>query len=105
MPLTQASGDEHIEEQLTFQKLKKADIKNSDLPDVPIHSYSGQKKPSIPANTLQRQVHSLKHLAHQEIIKRRVQQLDFELFKSITTNIETPENQTTTLVMFVNLGL
>ena len=105
MLLTQPSGDEHIEEQLTFQKFKKTDIKYSDLPDVPIHSYSGPKKPSMPANTLQRQVHSLKHLAHQEIIKRRGQPLDFEFFKSIATNRETPENQATTLVLFVNLGL
>ena len=37
------------------------------------------------------QVHSLKHLAHQEIIKRRGQQLDFEFFKSIATNPKTPE--------------
>ena len=91
MLLTQPSGDEHIEEQLTFPKLKKTDIKNSDLPDVPIHSYSGPKKPSMPANILQKQVHSLKHLAHQEIIKQRGQQLDFELFKSIATNPKTPE--------------
>ena len=60
MLLTQSSGDEHIEEQLTFPKLKKTDIKNSDLPDVLIHSCSGAKKPSMPANALQRQVHSLK---------------------------------------------
>ena len=37
--LTQPSGDEHIEEQLTFLKLKKADIKNPDLPDVPIQLF------------------------------------------------------------------
>ena len=67
------------------------DIKSSDLSDVPIHSYYGPKNPSIPANTLQMQVHSLKHLAHQEIIKRRGQQLDFEFFKSIATNPKTPE--------------
>ena len=30
--LTQPVGDEHIEEQLTFPKFKKTDIKNSDLP-------------------------------------------------------------------------
>ena len=104
MLLTQPSGDEHIEEQLTFQKLTRTDIKNSDLPDVPIHGYSGPKKPSMPTNTLQRQVHSLKHLVHQEIIKRSGQQLDFEFCKSIATNLETQENQAATLVMFVNLG-
>ena len=89
--LTQPSGDEHIEEQLTFPKLKKTDIKNSHLPDVPIHSYSEPKKPSMSAKPLQRQVHSLKHLAHQETIKQRGQQLDFEFFKSIATKPETPE--------------
>ena len=91
MLLTQPSGDEHIEQQLTFPKLKMTDIKSSDLSDVPIHSYYGPKNPSIPANTLQMQVHSLKHLAHQEIIKRRGQQLDFEFFKSIATKPKTPE--------------
>ena len=90
--LTQPSGDEHIKEQLTFPKLKKTDIKNSDLPHVPIHSYSTPKKPSMPANALQRQVHSLNHLVHQEIIKRRGQQLDFEFVKSIATNPKTPEH-------------
>ena len=30
--LTQPSGDEHIEEQLTFPKFKKTGIKYSDLP-------------------------------------------------------------------------
>ena len=64
--LTQPSGDEHTEEQLTFPKLNKTDIKNSNLPDVAIHYYSGTKKPSMPAKAIQRQVHSLKHLAHQE---------------------------------------
>ena len=42
---------------LTFLKLKKADIKNLALPDVHTHSYSGPKKPSIPANALQKRVH------------------------------------------------
>ena len=42
-------------------------------------------------NTLRRQVHSVKHLVHQEIIKRRGQQLDFEFYKSIATKPETPE--------------
>ena len=45
----------------------------------------------MPANALQRQVHSLKHLGHQEIIKWRGQQLDFEFFKSTDTNPKTPE--------------
>ena len=76
---------------MTFPKLKKTDIKNSDLPGVPIHSYFGPKKPSMPANILQRQADSLKHLARQEIIQRRGQQLDFEFFNSIATNPETPE--------------
>ena len=45
----------------------------------------------MPAKALLRQVHSLKHLAHQEIIKRRGQQLAFEVFKSIATKPKTPE--------------
>ena len=54
----------------SYDKVKRFKASAAVTASAPIHSYSGPKKPQMPANAYQRQVHSLKHLAHQKILKQ-----------------------------------
>ena len=72
--------DKTAEEQSTFIRLKKSDIKDTLIRDVPLAHYSGPKKPSMTAGEVVSKPNSLKLLAHQVIVPARSRQKDFEFF-------------------------
>ena len=81
--------DEEIEN--TIPRLKKADLTDLDLRDVPIPEYRGPKKPSMPHQQSLQKVQSLKILAMAATASGIAKEIDFEFFKSIAIDPNTPE--------------
>lgn len=81
--------DEKVES--TIPRLKKADLTDVDLRDVPIPEYQGPKKPSMPHQQSLQKVQSLKILAMAATASGIAKEIDFEFFKSMAIDPNTPE--------------
>ena len=89
--ITQHGVSEDEESELLIPRIKKSDVKDLDLRDVPLPEYHGPKKPNMPTNQSLQKVQSLKILAMAATAKSIGKQKDFEFFKSIATVPNTPE--------------
>ena len=77
------NGIEKTERNETFPWLKKSDLKDIELPDIPMHFYKGSKKPCMPDETAKYTVSSLRFLAHQAVAVNVSKDKDIGFFKRI----------------------
>ena len=64
----------------TFRRIKKEEMKEQVIEDIPVDRYQGPKKPEMPINEGNRTVMPLRVLAHQVIALERAHHLDFQFF-------------------------
>lgn len=67
----------------TFRRIRKEEMKQQVIEDIPVHRYYGPKKPDMPSSEVNRSVLPLRVLAHQVIALERAHHLDFEFFKCV----------------------
>jgi hypothetical protein len=75
----------------TMKRLKRDEMKDEILPEVPVQRYRGPQKPDMPANLASRSPLPLKVLARELISVSRAHETDFAFMKSILTEPGTPE--------------
>ncbi|XP_078661436.1 uncharacterized protein LOC144905583 [Branchiostoma floridae x Branchiostoma belcheri] len=70
----------------TFRRIRKDEMKEQTIEDIPVQRYYGPKKPNMPSSEVNRSVLPLKVLAHQVVALERARHLDFEFFKCVATS-------------------
>ena len=75
----------------TITRLKKDEMKDEIIPDVPIQRYRGPQKPDMPANLARRSPLPLKILTQKFISVSRAHETDVSFMKSVVTDPGTPE--------------
>ena len=84
-------GREAVNKDEFIKRLKKADLKDIDLPDVEMSRYTGPKKPCMPGNDVHSLVPPLKVLCGAVISENVNSEFDFMFLKSIAETPDTPE--------------
>ena len=74
-----------------IRRLRKEEMSEEVMPEIPVQQYRGPSKPDMPVNIATRSPLPLKVLAAQGISALRAKQTDFMFFKSVITDVETPE--------------
>ena len=83
--LTQPQPDEHIIQQdsSTIKRLKKVEMSENILPDIPIHEYEGPKKPEMPKDAALHSPLPLRVIVSQVISLQRARETDFNFLTDI----------------------
>lgn len=76
---------------LAIRRLTISEMKEPVAGDIPIERYSGPKKPQKPTKEGTRAVLPLKVLSHQVVQLSHAQFLDFQFFKHVVADNDTPE--------------
>ena len=90
--ITQIQAEERFDFETTkIRRLRKEEMTEEVMPEVPVQRYMGPSKPEMPVNIATRSPLPLRVLASQIISASRARQTDFMFFKSVITDAETPE--------------
>ena len=92
--LTQVQRDQNIQlnrGSSRMKRIKKEDMMEDVLPDVPVQRYRGPNKPDMPANVTTKSPLPLKVLARQHLSVSRAKETDFLFLKAVVTASGTPE--------------
>lgn len=84
-------GERSDLESTNIRRLRKDEMSEEVMPEIPVQRYRGPSKPEMPANLATRSTLPLKVLVAQRISAARAKQTDFMFFKSVVTDAETPE--------------
>jgi len=69
----------------TFRRIRKDEMKEQIIENIPVQRYHGPKKPDMPSSEVNRSVLPLRVMAHQVVALQRAHNLDFQFFKCVTT--------------------
>ena len=70
----------------TFRRIRKDEMKEQIIQDIPIQRYCGPKKPDMPSSEVNHLVLPLRVMAHQVVALERARNLDFNFFKCVATS-------------------
>lgn len=78
--------DKHDANSQTFRRIRKDEMKEQIIENIPVQRYHGPKKPDMPSSEVNRSVLPLRVMAHQVVALQRAHNLDFQFFKCVTTS-------------------
>ena len=87
----QQPDDQMKYEENKIKRLKKTEMSENVLPDVPVHYYEGPKKPEMPYHAATHSPLPLSILASQRISVDRARETDFQFLEDIISVPNTPE--------------
>ena len=87
----QQSGDVTATKTTEIRRLRKEEISEELMPDVPVQRYRGPSKPEMPVSNSTRSPLPLKVMAAQIISLSRAQEIDLAFLKQIISDEATPE--------------